>query len=182
MTVIGIRLALREDELCDLKLNDPRGINCINWDLTTISPGGLPSGIGFNIKGKTDATIVRLQLWAADDVPSSCPVRHLLAWLFLTGIRSGYLFPSYKSLINLRQNVYNVPEKISNATYMDRYKHFAGKHITREAKIGTHSNRKTYYFEGIFSKAEQTALTAGARHKSLVNAGKYRQDSEFMLA
>lgn len=182
MTIIGIRLALREDELCDLKLTDSNGINCINWDLTTISPGGLPSGIGFNIKGKSDSTIVRLQLWAADDVPSSCPVRHLFAWLFLTGIRSGYLFPSYRSLEKLKENVYHVREKISNATYMDRYKHFADAHITREAKIGTHSNRKTYYLEGVFSKAEHGALTAGARHKSLANAAKYVQDSGFMLA
>lgn len=98
MTLVGCKLFLRNSELTDLKFSSEDGINAINWELTSFSPSGELVGLAFNIKGKTDNQPVPLTLWSDDTVPELCPIRHLLAFIYLADLSDGYIFPSKAAL------------------------------------------------------------------------------------
>ena len=73
----------------------------INTDITIVKPGGIVTGIALLVNGKTERSSVTLMLWADNDNPEFCGVRHFLAWIAVSGITSGYLFPSMERLKGL---------------------------------------------------------------------------------
>lgn len=79
MTLIGIRLFLREEELADLQ------VSLFQKDLCIISEKGVVEGLAVVVHGKSDVVPVTLMLWSDYENPAFCPVLHLLAFIFLSG-------------------------------------------------------------------------------------------------
>jgi plasmid replication initiation protein len=84
MILISVRIFLRENEVAQMGYKD------ITPDITTVKEGGRVVGIAFSIQGKSDANPVTLMMWNDDVFPEFCPVRHLLAWIGMTGISTGF--------------------------------------------------------------------------------------------
>ncbi len=85
MILIGIRLFLRSAELVDLKISmvDGSKKNLLNWKTSVFTPEGELTGLTFDIMGKKDPKPVSLVLWRDEVVPEFCPLRHLLAYIFI---------------------------------------------------------------------------------------------------
>ncbi|TPX71296.1 hypothetical protein CcCBS67573_g06243 [Chytriomyces confervae] len=98
--------------------------NCINWDITVFSPNGEIEGIGFTLLGKADSSPVNVIMWRLDNLPMLCPVKHLLAWIYMTGISSGYLFPSKNDLDCILTTWKNDPSCRINCTEAISYETF----------------------------------------------------------
>jgi hypothetical protein len=140
MTIVGVKLFLRSDELIELTFMDEQKKNCINWDLTMVTETGEVTGIAFDIQGKCDAHPVTVMLWPDNDVPELCPVRHLMVYIYLTGISGGYFFPSGNVMSSIKDpgSGFNghVGESISYATYQTRVKQIMTKLMKRKGPWG----------------------------------------------
>ena len=90
--LISCHMLLQEDEVGSMMHGT------INNDITIIKSNGNVEGIAFQIKGKSDPVPVTLMMWWDHELPEFCPAHHLLAWIWISGITEGYLFPSYKFL------------------------------------------------------------------------------------
>jgi hypothetical protein len=120
-----------------------------------------------------------------DHTPELCPVRHILAWIYLLGIKSGYIFPDEKTLTamidtgNTHPLKYDNPSNhISYSVFQHRFKSACEEIITdRAGPWGTHSCRKTFYLLGIWGKGSLEALMQDARHKTIKNAQIYAKDA-----
>mmetsp|Transcript_26760 Transcript_26760/g.42020 ORF Transcript_26760/g.42020 Transcript_26760/m.42020 type:complete len:158 (+) Transcript_26760:169-642(+) len=88
--LVGAHLFLRQGETMDMKTED------IDWDLCIIDPDGTIVALCFVVEGKSDDGPQYFLLWRRDECVEFCPVRHLLAYLDLWGITSGYLWPDSK--------------------------------------------------------------------------------------
>jgi hypothetical protein len=51
------------------------------------------------VQGKYDPEPVHLYLWVDEECPEFCLVRHLLVYVYLAGIKAGFLFPMEKELM-----------------------------------------------------------------------------------
>jgi hypothetical protein len=49
------------------------------------------------VQGKTDRTRKYLYIWRDKQCPEFCPLRHLLVYLAITGIKTGLIFPYLKN-------------------------------------------------------------------------------------
>jgi hypothetical protein len=65
--------------------------------LSVINKEFILRGIAVTFKGKRDKKEVTLMLWADDDHPELCPLRHLLAFFHILGHDSSFLFPDFFS-------------------------------------------------------------------------------------
>lgn len=75
--------------------------------------------IAFEIQGKCDQAPVTLILWANRRNVFLCPVNALLWWLNASGIRSGFLFPSYDQLNTNINTFWEALEPISYTKFED---------------------------------------------------------------
>jgi hypothetical protein len=168
--------------------------------LHVVNPTGI-LGIGLRVKGKCDLQEVFLYLWANDTYPELCPVRHLLLYVFLTGIKGGLLFPNLRLPIG-PNGVSN--HKLSYETILDQFKRLheivapllppalpddvpdenadlinaEEDDVDRQrVKIGTHTGRKTGYIFGVWGKGTMADIMAAARHKSEKHAIVYRKEA-----
>lgn len=89
MILLSVKLFLRADEICSLKIEN------FNQDLFVLSEKRFVEGLAVTIQGKSDKVPVTLMIWADQETPKFCPVRHLLVYLNETQI-TGYIFPSKK--------------------------------------------------------------------------------------
>jgi hypothetical protein len=157
MILIGIKLFLRSDELCSLTVEQfLADFAIVAGDYEFLE------GIAVVIHGKSDKVPVTLMLWADPVFPLYCPIRHLLFWLKLSGIKSGFLFPSYEFMIDrMSKNDWNfhVPaagdgeEKmdmcISYQTFQHRTSNTIKTLLGRSGPWGTHSIRKSALQYGV---------------------------------
>ncbi|KAI3645930.1 hypothetical protein MP228_008858 [Amoeboaphelidium protococcarum] len=181
MIIVSIKLFLRNDEVTDLKIHDPRLENCLNKDLATFQSDGSISSLAFYIKGKSDRVRVCLTLWTDYDVPELCPVRALLTWIFISGIRTGFLFPQESTLDAVKQ-VGHAAYNISYVSYHRQYQK-ACKIATGnpDGKFGTHTSRKTGYLLAVWGMGSEIDITKSARHASSANAALYKKDASYLL-
>ncbi len=135
-----------------------------------------------NELGKNDVESVVLFLWPDDELPELCPVRRLLAWFHISGIKEGYFFPSLESLQMVRDSDGLSETQIGWDMYQHRFTTVTdvilGNH---ERKFGSHTNRKTGYLLAVWGGGGDIEIMEGARHKTLANAKKYRQDALLQL-
>ena len=87
MILIGVKCFLRYDDLIDMTLE------CFHTDLSVVLENGFVESLAFTFIGKSDKKPVTLTLWADDVIPHFCPVRSLLAYIYASKIKGGYLFP-----------------------------------------------------------------------------------------
>ena len=91
--LLAVKLFLRHDEFHDIDMSQfVAGMVEIKEHRVDV--------LVLEVFGKADKTWVTLKIYADHDYPELCPVRHLLIYLHLTGIKSGYLFPSAAELAN----------------------------------------------------------------------------------
>jgi hypothetical protein len=128
MILILCRMFMREDNVIQL------GYHSVNEDITIVKEGGRILGIAVTFQGKSDANPVTLMVWNDDKFPEFCAVRHLVAWLSISGITKGiyllmkgYFFPSKERLrdmiINKKlQNMVAEKKRISYTTVLLLFK------------------------------------------------------------
>jgi hypothetical protein len=77
-------------------------------------------------------------LWSYDDCRDLCPVRHLLSYVHLCGIKDGFLFPNLKKRSDPLDYA-SVMNTINNS-----FKHI----LNNDVKLTTHSFRKMFAMWG----------------------------------
>lgn len=88
MILFHIQLFLRAAEGCGFEFTDfVQALTSIDSQTRQIV------AIGVKVKGKTDENPHLLMVWRNDKVPELCLIRHLLAWIQISGHKSGFLFP-----------------------------------------------------------------------------------------
>jgi len=178
--LLSCRLFLREDEIGTM------GYSNVNHDVTVVKSNECVEGISVDVKGKADPAPVTLMMWFDHELPEFCPVRHLLAWLRLSGIKQGFFFPDYNYLVNviLKDPSWDGICTVA-ITYEDvlaAWKNLCSTILEREGKFGAHSGRKTGYLFGVWGGGQDSDLMLSARHKSIKNALKYKRDAAFLLS
>lgn len=162
--LVSIYLFLRHDEFHLIHLDD------IKPEFSAVEKDKVIN-LCIQIKGKTDKVIRNMILWAYDDAPLLCPVRHLLAYVHLCEIKDGLLFPSFKNPSKPRSY-----ESVMD-TLNSRFVHI----LNRNARLTTHTFRKTGYLFALWGGADLQTARVSARHKSDIMAQRYADCSLFLL-
>jgi hypothetical protein len=163
MSLVATYLFLRFDELVELQCEHfLHGCSRITSD----DEGNEVYNMVFRVKGKKDKTHKLLVLWRCDEVPTLCPVRHLLFYLRLRGIKNGYIFPQFSN--NERFPYKNFGELIGK-----KFPPILGD----ERKLTTHFYRKTAYLFAVFGGGTFDIIRVAARHKSSDVAMQYFHDA-----
>jgi len=195
MTILGVKLFLRADELIKLKVE---AFNQ-NKHLFIVHPNSVRT-LSVTIQGKNDPVPSTLKLYRDDECPEFCPVRHLLVYLRASNIKSGYIFPKWK---HLSEYIYkgigsgHFDSHITYGNWLNRTRMvlglilpdaFNGQKIT----LGTHTLRKTGYLFAVWGVTMMVHLAdkekpisdimyanilMSARHRSIKNAATYMLDN-----
>jgi hypothetical protein len=138
--------------------------------------------LALKVQGKKDPHPITMLLYADDQYPDLCPVRALMVYCFLIGIKNGYLFPSAEELVSKPlDGIYKT--KIPYDTFNDALKAVCSILLRiDDLKIGSHVCRKTGYCLAVFGKADRGDLMNSARHKSVDVANTYLKDAAASLA
>lgn len=172
IVIIAIKLFLRSDEFVNIKFED------IRWDLTSFQDDGNIHGLVVEIKGKSDNKKKPFVIWSDDKLPVLCPIRHLLVYLYCSGITEGYLFPTLEKLINIPSDgLGKNTSKICYPTFLEKLKNILKTVTKRNAKWGTHTFRKTAYLFAVWGGASDTELLPSARHTNIKTALVYKKDA-----
>ena len=112
-----------------------------------------------------------------DETPDFCTIRHLLPYIFVAGIKGGYIFPTEAELLNPPSDgIFRT--FISYDTFAARIKHLTDNVLKLEnLKITPQTIRKTGYLFAVLGSGDPSDMRKSARHKSLQNAKKYRLDA-----
>jgi hypothetical protein len=166
--LVSIYLFLRYDEFNRIRVKD------IIPSYSAVEKHKI-TNLCVKVRGKTDKEFQNLILWAYDDCPDLCPVRHLMTYVHLCQITEGedgdgYLFPNLKKRDEPRHygNVMN----ILNSRFRD---------VLQRRKITTHTFRKTGYLFAIWGDSDLETAKASARHKSEEMAQRYAACARFLL-
>ena len=162
MILLSIKLFLRSNEVVKLKIED------IIKEVSVVSNGVLEC-LAFKVQGKTDKKPVTLCLWADHDIPQLCPIRHLMAYLNITGVTTGFIFAKADG------------DHISYDKYQSDFTNVCEMLIERNGPFGTHSCRKTAYLFAVWGGGEEADIMTSARHKTMSNAVKYKKDAMYLL-
>jgi hypothetical protein len=85
--LLGATHFLRSElELCNIQ------IESFIPSMTKKSSDGTVLSLAIKIWGKTDKKWHVQIIWRNDAIPELCPLRHILAWVAISGIESGYIF------------------------------------------------------------------------------------------
>lgn len=163
MSLVATYLFLRYDELVELKCEDFL-YGCSR--ITSDNDGNEVYNMVFKVKGKADQTHKLLVLWRCDEVPTLCPVRHLLFYLHLRGIKNGYIFPQFS-------NDQRFPYKKFGELIARKFPPILGD----KRKLTSHFYRKSGYLFAVFGGGTFDIIRVAARHKSPEVAMQYFHDA-----
>jgi hypothetical protein len=188
MILLGIKQFLRSDELLEIQVDD------FTSDLQIIRPEKGVEALVMKVCGKTDPVPLDLIIWADDEYPEFCPIRHLLLYVKLSGLKSGYLFPPEWTLPDASTGMSILPYDYDD--FLAKMKVLCVEKLGRRSKdniYGTHILRKTAYLFAIWGvlkvqkvqisestdvpKLSMAAIMQSARHKAICNAATYARDS-----
>ena len=152
-------------------------------ELFVYDDAGYICALCLKVCGKTDATWVTLMLWTDDVNPEFCPVRLLLIYLHVSGIKSGVLFPTEEELreppvdgIFVDPLTYKV--LMARTIYLIRT---MLKLPTDNFKVGLHVPRRTGYLFAIFGCGKTAGIAPSARHNNLDTAIRYAHDASTLF-
>jgi hypothetical protein len=197
MILLGVKLFLRSSELLSLRMEQfEQKLYIVNEEEVR--------AVALYIQGKSDRQKKYLYIWADECCPEFCPLRHLLVYLSLTGIRTGLLFPYFNKI----QTPLVVPETEWKYTqWRQRLRLLVTRHCEHKSstlsvmRIGTHTLRKTGYLFAVFgimrfngynitdstvgvergcSELQFASILKSARHSTVQNAMTYFQDTATM--
>jgi hypothetical protein len=143
----------------------------------------------FRVQGKRDKKERFLWLWADDECPDLCPVRHLLVFIFLANIVTGPIFPNLKDLV--AETITTVPILANNqptttreevSMSYEKFSKFFQKIVSecvdeRGMKVGLQMLRKTGYLLGVWGGGLFHDLRMCARHETESSADRYLKDA-----
>jgi hypothetical protein len=179
--LVGVSLFLREDEVSQISIDD------LDFKLSIVSDHAVDS-IGVWVQGKRDQAKVLLMLWANHANPQICPVRHLLCWLYVSRITSGYLFPPANTLNEILVDQKRNPQQNFNNIYQVDYSLVLDKvqtvftNITaRPGPFGTHFMRKTGFVLAIWGEGADIDIKDASRLKSLEMLSRYKKDGTTLM-
>lgn len=165
MMLLGIHMFLRFDEVAYFSFTQ------FLPEFTVVRSDGYVEKMLFKVKGKADKHYVYLSLKRNDEFAQLCPVRHLLFYLHVTGIKEGFIFPD---LIR-KKDKYDY--KLFNNMMKDLIKDQLGK----TERISTHFLRNTGYLFAKFGEGTFEVIQRAARHKSTTTAVGYYSDAETLF-
>ena len=146
--LVGTKLFARVDEVLVLKVEDFDN----NQDFFIAKQHNIHS-LAVDLKGKTGTRLHldKLMLWDDKECPEFSPVWAILLWIQLSGIRSGYIFPSPEELQSSQKHTTeHYPYKhLLNAMkhlYFDVLNHDKEDPKYKNVMFGTHIFCKTMYF------------------------------------
>lgn len=169
--IVSIKLFLRHDEFHDIEMAH------FLPELFHILEDRIESLV-LKVFGKSDKRWIKLALFSDNEYPDLCPIRPLLVYMHLIGIKDGYLFPSEAELLDPPSDgVYKT--FINYATFMSHLQTICDKVLParEDLKIGCQTFRKTGYLFGVFGNAFGPDLSQSARHSSKSESTKYRKDA-----
>lgn len=135
------------------------------------------------IRGKTDGGQWQYRwIWADDECPDLCPVRHLLCYIFLSGHMGGFLFPRSREFGRDKPADGIYTTSVSYNTFRKWFKDFIATLLRNpKLKVGLHMWRKTAYLLGIWGNGDWADLKQSARHKTDTEAEKYAKDAKSLM-
>uniref|UniRef100_A0A7S4D944 Uncharacterized protein n=1 Tax=Heterosigma akashiwo TaxID=2829 RepID=A0A7S4D944_HETAK len=165
--LVAAHLFLRHDELFVLKAEQ------ILWDLCIIDPDGSIRAFCFSIEGKSDDGPQYLLLYRWDECVDFCPVRHLLSYLGLWGITSGYLWPdaAQEPPRSNPRGVYS--SYVLYEPFLEEIRIMAEAVWGTAEGVGTHTMRKTAYIIAVYRGGKLELIKIAARHKNIKSAERY---------
>jgi len=134
--------------------------------------------LAINVFGKTDPRWFQMKLYADHTCPEFCPVRALGIYMYLTGTKGGYLFPTPQELLNPpTDGVYKTCIDYKN--FLNALKELCQNVLPPrdDLKIGCHTFRKTFYLLAVFGDANAFDLQTCGRHRSVENSIRYRKSA-----
>lgn len=178
MVNLQIHLGLRQDDLVNLKFSD------ILLNLSLIKDDCTVESLFLQFNGKSEKKgsmaryydLTRLKLWADHQFPMMCPIKALLGYIYLAGLKSGYVFPR-SHLLGSIDHATELQHKQMSATYLNDCKDVFERVTGNYDIYGTHTGRKTYYLLGVLGGADTIVLKQGARHKQDSTVETYLQDA-----
>jgi integrase len=144
ITLISIYLFLRHDECHKIKVEDFRP------EYSSVEKHRV-NHLCVQIIGKTNNVPKNMILWSYDDCRDLCPVRHFLSYVHLCGIKDGFLLPNFSETLNYASVM---------DTIINRFKHI----LNHDAKLTTHSFRKTGYLFAMWEGMDLQQAKVAARH------------------
>jgi hypothetical protein len=147
MILLGIKLFLRSDELLTMRMEQ--------FDTSlTVANSDEVRAIGVWIKGKSDKCKKSLYIFKDKACPEFCPLRHLLVYLSVTGIKNGILFPFHLDGVIAGTHT---PRMWSYDNHNSKLKYLMKNHCgtkkridLKELRVGTHTLLKTAYLFAIW--------------------------------
>ena len=173
--LLAVKLFLRHDDFHTLRVED------IIPDLCNITENGVES-IAFKVMGKSERRgkgfkAVVFTLWADHRVTKLCPIRHLLAYANLIGIRGGFLFPTMAEVRRRRHNgLYETFTLYSS--FNGRLRSILSEVTGRDKSFfTTHTFKKSAFLFALWGDASDQDISMAARHRSLETSMRYRGDA-----
>ena len=182
--ILGIKLFGRVEEVLEMKVEDlPTGLFVVTDEDV--------EALVAELQGKCDGSVQNMVMWDDKDCTDFSPVRALLIWLAMSGIKRGYIFPS---LDQLYAKSTNPTDHYGYQQMLNMMKHLVStvldKDLTSADMInlifGTHMLRKTGYGFAEWGwrrrsrnadEVEVAEIAMSARHKDLASMISYVGDN-----
>ena len=180
LIIVGCKLFLRPDELLNTS-------NSNFYSDLFVKKDGVVEQLHLYVIGKADKKKKYMLLHSDHECPELCPVRALLIYVYVAGIKSGNLFPTVAELRSpptdgkfvTRESYKNFHTTFSKA--LDDYVPLPEPTPEKPAdpiKIGLQMLRKTGYVLAIWGNGEWDFIKIDARHVSDEHAHKYAKDAK----
>jgi hypothetical protein len=174
--IVSVKQALRHDDAYDMDLEH------FVPALFEVQENGI-SALGIEVYGKADKKWIKQKLFADDEYPDLCPVRPLLIYMHLIGIKGGNLFPSANEILNDRPTDGIYKTTYDYQSFLTKFKDLCQQVLPPRdgLKIGCQTFRKTFYVVAVFGGGEESDVQLSARHRSQKQAIKYRKDAKMLF-
>lgn len=182
LIIVGIKLFARIDEVMQLKVED------LPHEFFFVKDGNVEA-LATKIKGKCDTKVHTMALWDDKECPEFSPSRALMVWLAVSGIESGYIFPTRSFL---QGGLVGKQPAGKHAAYTSLLEHIKNlvlntceipEDMMLNLFIGTHLLRKTAYLIAMWglqfraSDVDMANVGESARHKDVGSMARYLRDS-----
>lgn len=184
MMIVAVKLFARIDEVIMLQVEDFSKDHFVvtEHDVTALCA---------KLQGKCDKEVMFMAIWDDEDCPEFSASRALLIWMAVSGIQSGYVFPS-RQTVQSRDKHPKAP--VSYTTILSHTKNVVANvcNVWEDDStiLGTHLFRKTmygfagwdYYVRGNkFDGYEASSLSQSARHAEVQSTVAYVRDSQTLI-
>ena len=186
--LVAVKGFLRMEEVTELRVED------IPMEHARVKPRSI-SALTMFVKGKRDNKRIPLVIWQQMDCPEFSAVDALLIWIALSGVKSGYIFPSKDSIPTLSTDDHpadgTVTKNVSYHTVVKEVKwlcrNILGKVDDIKQNIyGTLVCRKTGFLFAVFSifedniqgpsQVQSLNIVKSARHSDINSGFVYISD------